>query len=339
MGKRIEWVDMAKAIGMIAVVTGHAIHPLVNQHPMMSTAFSAIYWWHMPLFFIISGFFLKPIQQGWQGFKAFLGKRIFPNVRTYLVAGGILILISHFLRAQTWKYTALYFVRLLYGGATLNHELSIFWYMTVYILTLVVVVAIISWVDSIPAQFFIVLMMYMSGMTYVHMHFFQFKYVPWDADIVLIASLYMLCGYYGFRYYSRLPHKPAIALSILLVYAILIVRKYQGVLRFSFYLKSHTIANSFLGAFIPLTLCLGVFILSDYMTRLGWFKFLLPIGWYSGVIMYSHKMFFDVIGKFPTINFWWTEVIFGLIAPIFVAVIWHFIKRWVGNLRQPPATN
>ncbi|WP_054761948.1 hypothetical protein [Secundilactobacillus collinoides] len=43
---------------MIAVVLGHAIHPLVAD-PKMSTAFSVIYWWHMPLFFIIGGFFLK----------------------------------------------------------------------------------------------------------------------------------------------------------------------------------------------------------------------------------------------------------------------------------------
>lgn len=338
MGKRIEWVDMAKAIGMIAVVSGHAIHPLVDQHPMMSTAFSAIYWWHMPLFFIISGFFLKPVEQGWIGVKTFLKRRIIPNVRTYLLAGGTLIIISHFLLSQTWKYTLFYFVRLVYGGATLNHELSIFWYMTVYILTLIVVITIITWVESIPAQFFITLMMYMSGMTYVHMNFFQFKYVPWDADIVLIASLYMLCGYYGFRYYTRLPHKPLIGLAILFVYAFLIVRKYQGVLRFSFYLKSHTIANSFLGAFIPLTLCLGVFILSDYMTQWGLFKFLLPIGWYSGMIMYSHKMIFDVVAKFGMLDHWWIQIIAGLIAPILIAIAWRYFKRWYGDHRVVSAT-
>lgn len=338
MGKRIEWVDMAKAIGMIAVVTGHAIHPLVDQHPMMSTAFSAIYWWHMPLFFIISGFFLKPMTRDWTGTWAFIKRRIFPNVRTYLLAGGVLIIISHFLKTQTWQYTLMYFVRLLYGGQTLNHELSIFWYMTVYILTLIVVVAIITWVDSIPAQFFIVFMMYLAGMSYVHMGFFQFKYVPWDADIVLISSLYMLCGYYGFHYYTRLPHKPIVGLAILFVYAVLIVRKYQGVLRFSFYLKAHNIANSFLGAFIPLTLCLGVFILSDYMTQWGWFKWLLPLGWYSGMIMYSHKMIFDVVAKFSILDHWGIQIIAGLIAPILIALVWRYFKRWFNTHRTPSTT-
>lgn len=330
MGKRIEWVDMAKAIGMIAVVSGHAIHPLVDEHPVMSTAFSAIYWWHMPLFFIISGFFLKPMSQNFKGLWAFIKRRIIPNVRMYLVAGVSLILISHFLKAQTWKYTLFYFVRLLYGGQTLNHELSIFWYMSVYILTLVVVVAIITWVESIPAQFFIVLMMYMSGMTYVHMSFFQFKYVPWDADLVLISSLYMLCGYYGFRYYSRLPHKALVLTAILGVYALLILRKYQGLLRFSFYMKAHNIANSYLSAFIPLTLCLGVFILSDYLTQLGWFSFLMPIGWYSGAIMYSHKMIFDLIGKFG-IQTWWLQVILGILLPIVMAIIWRYMKQWYSS--------
>lgn len=334
MGKRIEWVDMAKAIGMIAVVTGHAIHPLVEDSPAMSTMFSAIYWWHMPLFFIVGGFFLRPLEPNWAGVKHFLKRRIIPNVRMYLVAGGLLILASHFILAESWKYTLFYFVRLLYGGRTLNHELSIFWYMTVYIVTLLVVVMIITWVDSVPAQFFIVLMMYMAGMTYTHMSFFQYKYVPWDADIVLVAALYMLCGYYGFKYYPKIPHKALLTAAIVAMYAVLIVRKYQGMLRFSFYFKSHTIANSFLGAFIPLVLSLGVFLLSDFLTSARIFNWLMPLGVYSGAIMYMHKMIFDVVAKVDVFDHWWVQIIFGLTVPILLNILYRQFKN---RLKRPQA--
>ncbi|ANZ60024.1 hypothetical protein AYR62_02135 [Secundilactobacillus paracollinoides] len=326
MAKRAEWVDMAKAIGMIAVVLGHAIHPLVAD-PKMSTLFSVIYWWHMPLFFIIGGFFLKPLTKTWAGFRAFFKKRIVPNLKSYFLAGSILILISHFIRGHSWKYTLFYFVRLVYGGRTLNHDLSIFWFMTVYILTVIVVELIITWVDSVPAQFFIAMTLYMTGMTYKHMEFFQYKYVPWDADIVLLTTLYMLCGYYGFKYYNKIPHKNYFIAATMAIYAILIIYKYRGILRFSLYLKSHNIANSFLGLFIPLIVCFMIFMISDWMMRVGGlFKWLLPFGWYSSAIMYMHKMVLDAVAMVPILNHWEIQWVAGLIIPVQIAMSYHRLR-------------
>lgn len=311
---------------MIAVVLGHAIHPLVAD-PKMSTLFSVIYWWHMPLFFIIGGFFLKPLTKTWAGFRAFFKKRIVPNLKSYFLAGSILILISHFIRGHSWKYTLFYFVRLVYGGRTLNHDLSIFWFMTVYILTVIVVELIITWVDSVPAQFFIAMTLYMTGMTYKHMEFFQYKYVPWDADIVLLTTLYMLCGYYGFKYYNKIPHKNYFIAATMAIYAILIIYKYRGILRFSLYLKSHNIANSFLGLFIPLIVCFMIFMISDWMMRVGGlFKWLLPFGWYSSAIMYMHKMVLDAVAMVPILNHWEIQWVAGLIIPVQIAMSYHRLR-------------
>lgn len=46
-GKRIDWIDTAKGIGIIAVIIGHFHVPDLTMR--------LIYSWHMPLFFIISG--------------------------------------------------------------------------------------------------------------------------------------------------------------------------------------------------------------------------------------------------------------------------------------------
>lgn len=47
--EKLNWVDNLKAIGIFAVILGHIASP-----------FSAfIYSWHMPLFFILAGFFIK----------------------------------------------------------------------------------------------------------------------------------------------------------------------------------------------------------------------------------------------------------------------------------------
>ncbi len=47
--EKLNWVDNLKAIGIFAVILGH-----------ISSPFSAfIYSWHMPLFFILAGFFIN----------------------------------------------------------------------------------------------------------------------------------------------------------------------------------------------------------------------------------------------------------------------------------------
>ena len=51
MSKRIDYMDILKALAIIAVVIGHCDSP----HPL----YNFIYLYHMPLFFFISGYFYK----------------------------------------------------------------------------------------------------------------------------------------------------------------------------------------------------------------------------------------------------------------------------------------
>ena len=50
MKNNVAWISSLKAFGIIAVILGHIDNPL-NEF---------IFSWHMPLFFMISGFFIKP---------------------------------------------------------------------------------------------------------------------------------------------------------------------------------------------------------------------------------------------------------------------------------------
>lgn len=50
MNKKIMWVDNLKGLTMFAVVLGHIATPLTNF----------LFSWHMPAFFFLSGFFIKP---------------------------------------------------------------------------------------------------------------------------------------------------------------------------------------------------------------------------------------------------------------------------------------
>jgi len=57
MNKRIQWIDLCKAIGIYLVVLGHFL-------PVGTPLKIIIYSFHVPLFFILSGFLLKT-ERGW----------------------------------------------------------------------------------------------------------------------------------------------------------------------------------------------------------------------------------------------------------------------------------
>lgn len=56
--KRIEWVDIAKAFAIIAVVLGHINYQYPNLRLFPIPVIIA-WLWHVPVFFMIGGFFLK----------------------------------------------------------------------------------------------------------------------------------------------------------------------------------------------------------------------------------------------------------------------------------------
>lgn len=67
--ERIEWLDSAKAIGMIFVYIGHCNIPGWNVY---------IDLFHMPLFFIISGFVWKAEKNRNMDFRSFVKKNLKP---------------------------------------------------------------------------------------------------------------------------------------------------------------------------------------------------------------------------------------------------------------------
>jgi fucose 4-O-acetylase-like acetyltransferase len=63
-GKRVEYVDIAKGIGIVLVVMGHNDFALISPF-----AHKLIYSFHMPMFFFMSGMFFKPDMPFWIFFK------------------------------------------------------------------------------------------------------------------------------------------------------------------------------------------------------------------------------------------------------------------------------
>lgn len=330
MKKRIQWVDIAKGIGIIAVVASHAIHP-VDSH-FFDVSFRVLYWWHMPLFFIIGGFFLKPIATNRQGIWQFFKKKVWPNIVLYFVVGALLILASHYLDGSSWAYTQDYFVRLLYGGRSLNDNLTVFWFITVYTGTLITTTAILSWIKSVPAQFVMAISMFAVGMSYKHWNFMEYKGL--DLDIVLLTTFYMLVGHYIFNYLKETTWHYSIGVAILGLYLFLSYLAYSGHFNFHMYLKAHKFNNTFLVMYLPLLLCLGVFVLCIWMEQAGWFGWLSVVGRHSMVIMYLHRITFDFFNRFLIFKNWESQVLLGVLVPLVIGILYDQIKRRMSQHHQ-----
>jgi acyltransferase len=97
--QRISWVDNAKALGIIAVFYGHIVQKIVwtTSIPAAGLQYKLIYSFHMPLFFLLSGFLMKETQH--RKLFIFMKNKFMTRVVPFFFFN-ILILPSYFIRTK-----------------------------------------------------------------------------------------------------------------------------------------------------------------------------------------------------------------------------------------------
>lgn len=326
--KRIQWIDIAKALGIFAVVTGHSL----ATH---GTFYHFLYWWHMPIFFIASGFFLKPIAN--YDWKAFFTKSIKPLLISYFVFGLFLIMLGHFTNYHSLKYTLKYFIKLIYGGTTLNQYLSVFWYINVFIISLIVVSFIITYVKNRSYQVAIGFISLIIGTSYKHMHmpFLPASWdMPWDIDVAFIAIFFMLFGYLFFNQIKAIITNMWIITPMLLFTLFLIIKQHSKTFNFGFFMKSHLLHASNLSVtlfvtVIPIIVCLvilsGSFYIEHFMPLIA--KGLVVVGQQTLSIMYLHKAILDITFKLG-MNSLILRIIVAIAIPCLLSLIYKYAKKY-----------
>lgn len=354
---RIVWLDIAKGIGMVAVVCGHNLLHYVRLGQVDRYWYNFIYWWHMPLFFLISGFFLRPIDlTDIERVTVFFKKKVLPILRSYFAAGLLLIIAYKFIHNKSITYSLIYVFKLFYGGKTLGHYTTIFWYPETYILGIIGTTAIISLIRFKPLQLVIAAYFIYWSTGYVQETKFQFLGVvtaPWDMDVAVLVMAYMLIGYnlfyfckhYLVKWYVFLPSAAA-------VYWLFVQLKTE---KFSFilFMRSHQITASFgkvaathiqlalMVGVIPILCCLAVLGISRILafplifTHSAVRVILFPLqfiaktlsltGKHTLIIMYMHKMILDILRITQATSSFWLQVLIATAVPLMVGIAF---KRW-----------
>ena len=120
-GGRLEWIDVARGIGIIAVVAGH----VWTRGPLRD----AVYSFHMPLFFLLSGLLARPQPPG-----RFATRQLGSQMRPYAAFLALLILADQIIEPlkgnrpifSQWPEDLL---PVLLGGSWLRGPYTIFWFV------------------------------------------------------------------------------------------------------------------------------------------------------------------------------------------------------------------
>ncbi|MFD1421203.1 acyltransferase family protein [Lactiplantibacillus songbeiensis] len=104
MSKRIQWIDVAKGIGILLVVYGHALGGIMNADQggntnILQVLYNIIYGFHMPLFFFLSGIFAR----NWV--KRAVGIALRQKITSLVIPYFIWTVITGSIMALAQKYT------------------------------------------------------------------------------------------------------------------------------------------------------------------------------------------------------------------------------------------
>ncbi|MCH4170478.1 MAG: acyltransferase family protein [Lactobacillus sp.] len=323
--QRIQWIDIAKALGIMAVVIGHS-------YPVKDTFYQTIYWWHMPLFFIVGGFFVKPLGHDWPDLKQFGKHRIWPLLKIYFGSGLLIIGLNFLIEKPNVVYTLDYFGRLLYGGTELNGYTSVFWFLTVYLIALLLL-QLILYLPSRLGQFSLVFSLFLLGTSYSNAEATLGFPMPWNADVALMACFYMWMGQFGFQFIKRWVASKGLLVGALIGASTLVLLQKYNIINQLLYMKSHHITNSWFAMIVPFIFATAILGLAYWLQFTPLRGVLTTIGQHTLPIMLGHKALFSILDKSddPT---WLVLSVGGIIVPLMAMQVAHLVKSYYQGVAQ-----
>ncbi len=191
---RIKWIDVARGIAIILVIIGHSCRP-------SSTLAKAIFSFHMPFFFIISGYFFRRDNNFSNLVSGKAKSLLLPYLTTALIVYGYWLLVVRYrLHDLTQPSTmAITFLKsFVYGAGNVVKQypsivpIGPIWFLLALF--------------SANILFFIILKITRQSKMYIQAVLFllisiagcmigKYLFLPWSLDIALASQFFMFSGY------------------------------------------------------------------------------------------------------------------------------------------------
>jgi len=277
---KLNWINVSKGIGILSVVAGHTYEGEITRN---------IFIFHMPLFFFISGYLLKPTKD----YDYFFNKKSKHLLVPYVFFLAILYPSFYGLPHLNIKEIAEYFYVPIMGGSMLNGALGVFWFVSCLFLTQQLMNYLIFNFHA-KTMFVIVLIFFIVSFFNTYN---KNIWLPWNSHVLLAASPIYYIGYYS-RQVTLKVNKIYI---FILGFLILI---FSGMFPNNVYdMKFTNYGYPFITLFSSLILILNIKHFSLYISKYKHIeKCFSELGRASMIIMYLHLPFLLILKNYKIEN-------------------------------------
>lgn len=258
---RDRWLDISRGILIILVVFGHSRGGL---HWQLKGAVDYVYLFHMPAFFIISGYLYKPVKND-KEYKNFIIKRakrlLIPYFSYLIVLNGIKDIQLLIYSKLPFGYYTKDVIHALYGGLYLNESSGILWFLTCLFFVELFWVTVDYKIVSNKIKVFFVLFFYL--LAHINSIYFPNIRLPLAIDISFITL-----AYYYFGVYSKnlIQNKKLFVISIVMSIFFLIANKLR-LTNFGIELWRHHYTNLILDFIVPIAFSIILFNICKYIAN------------------------------------------------------------------------
>ncbi|AWC29048.1 acyltransferase family protein [Bacillus cytotoxicus] len=313
------WLDSAKGFALILVVAGHAY----NHNNLITY----IYWFHMPAFFLFSGYVSKPVKQ-WSQVGPYLKKRAHSLLIPYITYLGLFTMIRYAEELMQGNSSFHWYIedigKVLFGGRFISSYYGVFWFITCLFFTQVLFLIIFLIFKRTHTRLLFIAFLYI--ISHIEGRYIStldglepslHVWIPWNIDVSMLALGYYSIGYYVKPYLKQIP--PVLTgLCTLLIMGLITIQE-LNLLDYHLSMKYVSYNHYSLDIVIPLIMTIaycGIFQLIKSKKVLSLCSFMNNK---SMAIMYMHIGVNKILLEFIDYgNIIYTIV--GVTVPLFIAI-------------------
>ena len=307
MSQRIAWIDCWKGIAIITVVVSHIIEPVSKY----------LFWFHMPLFFFMSGY----LYRNKSDYFAYFKRKFFHLLIPYL--SFLILLNSHQYASyilniwqqkrnssinEVLKFT----LNLVYGGENITGSLGIFWFVTCLFLTQQLYNLLYSRFGA-NRWLMITIMLGSYCLAMINCWFMQNVSFPWSMNVVAMALPFYWIGHMAAS--SSINHAKAAILSMVIIVVALVIDNW-ALFDVTFNMKYRRYGIVIFNVVIALAGIIIIQQLAKILYKKNYIgSALSEIGKASMIIMYLHQIIQLNMNKTLILNNEIIRLIAGLLIP------------------------
>lgn len=186
--KRIDYIDVTKALGMLAIMWGHIA---------VGKSVTFVYTFHIPLFFFLSGMVF--VQDKYPDFWSFVKRRIQTLIVPYIIYSfitwAIWAVFSYVSHAKVESYWMPLLETFIAQGSEgyLVHNVPLWFVSCLFVVELTY-----YWIAKLPDVWNMIICVLMAVVSYVLVNyctFFDFTTLPWSIEVAMAAMVFYASGH------------------------------------------------------------------------------------------------------------------------------------------------